>query len=125
VAAAEKKFETVLNASARDSSGFQSTVLSITFYAILYLEIVFAILLRVLASFAVYLRRTSKPTFTTVVPDAVHTRHRFVAVGECPECPQSHTQRIDGSIWFGAVIKAGIYIFLNLLDPGIRRDDGM
>jgi SulP family sulfate permease len=85
------------------TSRSELTVLSITFLATLFLELEFAILLGVLASFVVYLRRTSKPTFTTLVPDAVHPKNRLVAVGERPECPQLRIQRIDGSIWFGAV----------------------
>ncbi len=78
-------------------------VLSITFLATLFLELEFAILLGVLASFLVYLRRTSQPVLTVQVPDVVRPERRFVAVGERPECPQLRIQRIDGSIWFGAV----------------------
>jgi SulP family sulfate permease len=85
------------------TSRSELTVLLITFLATLFLELEFAILLGVLASFVVYLRRTSKPSFTTLVPDAVHPKNRLVAVGERPECPQLRIQRIDGSIWFGAV----------------------
>jgi SulP family sulfate permease len=85
------------------TSRSELVVLLITFFATLLLELEFAILLGVLASFVVYLRRTSQPTFTTQVPDAVDPKNRFVSVGERPECPQLRIQRIDGSIWFGAV----------------------
>ena len=78
-------------------------VLVITFLSTLLLELEFAILLGVLASFVVYLRRTSQPTLSVQVPEAVGPKHRFVAVDERPECPQLRIQRIDGSIWFGAV----------------------
>ena len=85
------------------TSRSELAVLLITFLATLFLELEFAILLGVLASFVVYLRRTSQPLLTVQVPDVLGPKHRFIAVGERPECPQLRIQRIDGSIWFGAV----------------------
>lgn len=85
------------------TSRSELAVLLITFFATLFLELEFAILLGVLASFVVYLRRTSQPTLTALVPDPVDPKNRFVAAGDRPECPQLRLQRIDGSIWFGAV----------------------
>lgn len=77
-------------------------VLLITFFSTLLLELEFAILLGVLASFVVYLRRTSKPEMMTQAPDSSDVKRRFVAASGRPECPQMKILRIDGSIWFGA-----------------------
>jgi len=85
------------------TSRSETAVLVITFLATLFLELEFAILLGVLASFMVYLRRTSQPAMTVQVPDPADRRRRLIPAGVHPECPQLCILRLDGSIWFGAV----------------------
>lgn len=92
-------------------------VMSLTFLATLFLELEFAILLGVLASFVVYLRRTSKPALTVQVPDPEDDKRHFVKASGRAECPQIRILRIDGSLWFGAVSHAE-----ELLREQLRRN---
>jgi SulP family sulfate permease len=85
------------------TSRSEFAVLVITFFATLFLELEFAILLGVLASFVVYLRRTSQPTLSVQVPDPLDRKRHLRFAADRPQCPQLRIQRIDGSIWFGAV----------------------
>ncbi|MCB1874698.1 MAG: SulP family inorganic anion transporter, partial [Chromatiales bacterium] len=85
------------------SSKQEGVVTFLTFFATLLLELEFAILLGVLASLAVYLRRTSKPNIQVRTPDPAHPGRKFTTDARLPECPQLSMVRIDGSIWFGAV----------------------
>ena len=78
-------------------------MLIVTFLATLFLELEFAILLDVLASFVVYLRRTSQPRLSIQTPDPADTKRRFRDASGLPECPQLQILPLDGSIWFGAV----------------------
>ena len=89
------------------TSRSELAVMSLTFFATLFLELEFAILLGVLASFVVYLRRTSKPALTVQVPDPEDAKRQFVKASGRAECPQMRVLRIDGSLWFGAVSHAG------------------
>jgi SulP family sulfate permease len=104
------------------TSRSEAAVLGITFAATLFLELEFAILLGVLTSFLVYLRRTSQPRMTTQVPDPGASGRRFVAVHDLPECPQLRIVRVEGSIWFGAVSHIGDWLREQLrLSPGQKR----
>jgi SulP family sulfate permease len=85
------------------ASGADLAVLAITFTSTLVLDLEFAILLGVLASLVVYLRRTSKPAMSVCVPDPRTPERRMAIDPALPECPQLRIQRLDGSIWFGAV----------------------
>ena len=85
------------------TSRSELAVMAITFLATLFLELEFAILLGVLTSFVVYLRRTSQPALSVQVLDPADPKRRFTDVRERLECPQLRILRIDGSIWFGAV----------------------
>jgi SulP family sulfate permease len=82
----------------------EAIVLAITFAATLVLDLEFAILLGVLASLGLYLRRTSHPIMRTLVPDPRHVNRKLAEPeDELPECPQLKILRIEGSIYFGAV----------------------
>jgi SulP family sulfate permease len=82
----------------------ETIVLAITFVATLVLDLEFAILLGVLASLGLYLRRTSHPIMRTLVPDPRHANRKMTEVEEgLLECPQLKILRIEGSIYFGAV----------------------
>ncbi|RMD69315.1 MAG: SulP family inorganic anion transporter [Gammaproteobacteria bacterium] len=86
------------------SSGQETAVLATTFFATLFLELEFAILLGVLLSLVLYLNRTSHPTILSRVPDPFDPKRKFItAYPPLKECPQLKIIRIDGSIFFGAI----------------------
>jgi SulP family sulfate permease len=85
------------------SSRGEATIMATTFFATLFLELEFAILLGVILSLVVYLNRTSKPRIVSRVPDPSLPKRRFVSDPDLPECPQLKIARIDGSLFFGAV----------------------
>ena len=88
---------------ARTSRG-DIVALTVTFLAMLTIQLEFAIFVGVLASLLVYLNRTTHPHLTRVTPD-VRTPQRRFAAQEDPAalCPQLDILRIDGSLFFGAV----------------------
>jgi len=81
-----------------------ATVLVVTFFATLVLDLEFAILVGVLVSLVLYLNRTSHPILRSLVPDPRHTERKMTEVEDgLVECPQLKILRIEGSIYFGAV----------------------
>jgi SulP family sulfate permease len=81
----------------------EGTVLAVTFFATLLLDLEFAILAGVLVSLMLYLNRTSRPIMRSLVPDPRHTKRKMTEVEESlVECPQLKILRIEGSIYFGA-----------------------
>lgn len=81
----------------------ESIIMWMTFAATLLLDLEFAIILGVLLSLAVFLRRTSRPSLQVRLPDPRQERHRFVTDPNLPECPQLKILRVNGPIFFGAV----------------------
>jgi SulP family sulfate permease len=81
----------------------ESVIMGTTFFATLFLELEFAILLGVILSLVMYLNRTSHPHILSRVPDPRHDERPFVTDPVLPECPQLKIIRIDGSLYFGAV----------------------
>lgn len=85
------------------TSRSEATVLGVTFFATLLLELEFAILLGVTLSLVVYLNRTSKPRVYARAPDPHLPKRKFSSDPNLPECPQMKLLRVDGSLFFGAV----------------------
>jgi len=81
----------------------ETVILGSTFFATLFLELQFAIMLGIMLSLAIYLNRTSHPKVLARVPDPRIARRPFVTDPMLPECPQILMLRIDGSLYFGAV----------------------
>jgi len=82
----------------------EGTVLAVTFFSTLVLDLEFAILVGVLLSLVLYLNRTSRPIMRSLVPDPRHTERKMTEVEDSlVECPQLKILRIEGSIYFGAV----------------------
>jgi SulP family sulfate permease len=80
-------------------------VLVVTFLSTLLLQLEFAILVGVLCSLLMYLNRTTHPAVRAVAPDPASPLRRFAPVAErgLVECPQLALERIEGSLFFGAV----------------------
>jgi SulP family sulfate permease len=90
----------VLRASKR-----QSTVLLITFFSTLFLELEYAVYLGVFFSLIFYLQRASQPIIAVMAPDPEDIGRKFTYLLRQPlkECPQLKVVRIDGAIFFGSV----------------------
>jgi len=85
------------------TSKSESIILLSTFFATLFLELEFAILLGVMLSLVLYLNKTSHPRVLARVPDPRHPMRSFTTDPALPECPQLKIVRIDGSLFFGAI----------------------
>ena len=87
------------------TSGRESTVMTITFLSTLFLQLEYAIYLGVLFSLIFYLRQTSMPRFVQLSPDPQGPRHSFLNVYKfkLETCPQLMVFRIEGSLFFGAI----------------------
>ena len=81
----------------------ESSILLTTFFATLFLDLEFAILLGVMLSLILYLNRTSRPKIYSRVPNPNVERRNFTTDSSLPECPQLKLVRIDGSLFFGAI----------------------
>jgi SulP family sulfate permease len=95
---------------ARASRG-EATVLGATFLATLVLHLEMAVLVGIVLSLLLYLRRTSRPALRSIVPDPESPLRKFRErrPGEA-ECPQLRILRIEGSLYFGAVDHVGEYL---------------
>lgn len=87
------------------SSRSETAILLVTFLSTLFLALEFAIYVGVMLSLIIYLNRTSKPNFVSLVPNPTDPKRRLVnAVRyELPEYSEIKIIRIDGSLFFGAV----------------------
>jgi sulfate permease, SulP family len=87
------------------NSRSETAILSVTFFATLFLELEFAIYLGVLLSIILFLARTSRPDIVTLAPDSHDPRRKLANVQAKPisECPQLKIIRIDRDIYFGSV----------------------
>ncbi len=93
-----KEIRHILKASKRETS-----VLAVTFFAALFLELEFSIFAGVLLSLVLYLDRTSKPRIVTLAPDPRLPNRAFSCEPDVAQCPQLRIVRIDGSLFFGSV----------------------
>ncbi len=92
------------------SSREEAAILIITFLAVLFLELEFAIYLGVLMSLVLYLNRTSKPRIVARAPNPADRKRAFVTDSSLAECPQLKIIRIDGSLFFGSVSHVQEYL---------------
>lgn len=81
----------------------EAVVMAVTFAGTLVFKLDFAILLGVIFSLLVYLRKTSKPRLVPRVPDPQSIQRKFTSDSRAPECPQLKIIRIEGSLYFGSV----------------------
>jgi len=81
----------------------EASVMIVTFLGTLFLELEFAILLGVMLSLMIYLRRTSRPRVIPRLPDPDSPHRQFTSSVTLPECPQLKILRIDDSLYFGSV----------------------
>ena len=84
------------------SSRSEATVLTVTFFSVLFLDLELAIFVGVILSLIFYLNRTSHPNVATLAPRNIEGRRVFSDRPHLPECPQAKVVRIDGALYFGA-----------------------
>lgn len=85
----------------------ETVIMSVTFLSTIFLTLEFAILLGVLLSLVLFLRKTSRPRLLPRVPDPDTTHRKFTSGLSRPECPQFKILRLDDSVYFGSVSHIG------------------
>ncbi len=90
----------------------ETSILLVTFFSTLFLELEFAIYLWILLSLIIFLNKTSNPKIVTLLSNYNKEKWKRVLVGSCRiewdkqdllHCPQLEILRIDMSIYFGSV----------------------
>lgn len=87
------------------SNRSETSILAITFFSTLFLELEFAIYMGVMLSILLYLARTSKPEIVRLAPDRFDPKRRLISIESKPvaECPQLKIIRIERAVYFGSV----------------------
>ena len=87
------------------SSASETVVLLSTFFAVVAIDLEFAIYVGVILSLSIFLRRSMKPGLPINVPNAKVRGRPFMSpiLWNLPECPQAVFARLQGSLYFGAV----------------------
>ncbi|WP_300673420.1 SulP family inorganic anion transporter [Desulfoluna sp.] len=83
----------------------ESSVLLVTFFATLFLELNFAIYIGVLLSLILFLSRALSPDIVVMAPDPDNRSRQLTNVAKKPlfQCPRIKIIRIDMSLYFGSV----------------------
>jgi len=87
------------------SSRLETSVLAVTFFATLLLDLEFAILLGAMTSLGYFLYKTTHPHMAIMAPDPEDNyRLKYIIRKKgLRECPQMKMVRIDGSIFYGSI----------------------
>nr|MDD3719942.1 SulP family inorganic anion transporter [Candidatus Gracilibacteria bacterium] len=112
------------------SSKSETSILAVTFFSTLFLELEFAIYLGIFLSLIIFLNRTSTPRIVTMLSTFNEEKNKKVLVGTCKvnrneidnyKCPQLEIIRIDMSIYFGSTNY--VHEFLNkiMIEKGINN----
>ena len=83
----------------------ETSILLVTFFATLFMELEFAIYIGVMLSLIFFLNRTSTPEIVVLAPDPHSHKRKLMNVrkGALIECPQLKIIRIDMSVYFGSL----------------------
>ncbi|MCH7881352.1 MAG: SulP family inorganic anion transporter [Proteobacteria bacterium] len=85
----------------------EAVVLTVTFLCTIFLKLEFAILLGVILSLMIFLRRTSRPRLLPRVPDPESRSRKLNISLTLPECPQLKLLQLEDSLYFGSVSHVG------------------
>lgn len=87
------------------TSRSETAITAVTFLSALLINLEFSILIGVLLSLALFLKKTAHPRIGIGAPDARSSRRIFrnAEENELPECPQLVISRINGPLYFGSV----------------------
>ena len=82
----------------------ETSILLVTFFATLFLELEFAIYMGVMLSLILFLMRTSTPEIIPMAPDPSTESHRLVEADRehVDQCPQMKIISINMSVYFGS-----------------------
>ena len=83
------------------ASRLETSVLAVTFFGALFLELELAIFAGVLLSLVLYLERVSHPRIVSRTPDPRLYKRPFSDDPDLPECAQLKVLSIEGPIFFG------------------------
>ncbi|MDH5649547.1 MAG: SulP family inorganic anion transporter [Gammaproteobacteria bacterium] len=83
----------------------ETSILLVTFFSTLLLELEFAIYLGVLLSIVLFLGKTSTPHIPTLSIDSADKDRKLINIEKKPvsQCPQLKIIRIDMSVYFGSI----------------------
>jgi len=83
----------------------ETSILLVTFFATLFLELEFAIYMGVFLSLIIFMSRTSTPDMVTLAPDPESPNRQLknIVRQPLPQCPQLKIMRIDMSVYFGSI----------------------
>ncbi|MCY4050734.1 MAG: sulfate permease [Gammaproteobacteria bacterium] len=81
----------------------EAAIVAVTFTSTILFKLEFAILLGVIMSLMIYLRKTSRPRIESRVPGNSQQNRKFRSGVSGPECPQLKILRIEDSIYFGSI----------------------
>jgi len=81
----------------------ETSVLLVTFFCALFLELELSIFAGVILSLVLYLERVSRPRIVSRAPDPRLYKHAFSSDPDLKQCPQLKILRIDGSLFFGSI----------------------
>ncbi len=85
----------------------EAAIMGVTFLSTIFFKLEFAILLGVILSLMIFLRKTSRPRIMPRVPNAELQNRKFTSGITLPECPQLKILRLEDSIYFGSVSHIG------------------
>ncbi len=87
------------------ASRLETSVLSVTFFSTLLLDLEFAILLGAMTSLGYFLYKTTHPHMAIMAPDPDdnYRLKYIIRKTSLRECPQIKMVRIDGSIFYGSI----------------------
>lgn len=87
------------------TSRAETAITAVTFLSALFINLEFSILIGVLLSLALFLKKTAHPHISIGAPDARTSGRIFRNAEEnhLPECPQLVIARINGPLYFGSV----------------------
>jgi len=103
------------------SSKAESSVLLITFFSTLFLELEFAIYLGVMMSLILFLAKTSTPEITEMSLNVEQRRFVESSTHSGLQCPQLKVLRVDMSIYFGSVNHIQNRVENVLAQPQVNR----
>ncbi|NQZ30718.1 MAG: SulP family inorganic anion transporter [Oceanospirillaceae bacterium] len=103
------------------TSKAESSVLLITFFSTLFLELEFAIYLGVMMSIILFLAKTSTPEITEMSLNVSQRRFVETHTHNGLYCPQLRVLRVDMSIYFGSVNHIQNRVESILVQPDVSR----
>jgi len=88
------------------ASKLETTVLGVTFFSTLFLDLEFAIYVGMIFSLIFYLQKTSAPNIALLSPDPEDNSRKLTNLArneKLKECPQMKIIRIDDALYYGAI----------------------